>query len=193
MKVLVVYAHPSEDSFTSKVRDTVIENLEKNGHEWVLSDLYKMGFKTDMSEEEYLREAYYKKDLPLAEDVKQEQEKIKECQGIIFVYPVFWTEAPAKLVGWFDRVWTCGFAYEPCTMPQLDTVLFFAIAGNTLERLESHGFAQAMEKVMCKDRISTRAKKCELHLLTETSRGMESREKLAPLHLERVAKRIKEL
>ena len=29
MKVLVVYAHPSEDSFTSRVRDTVIESLEK--------------------------------------------------------------------------------------------------------------------------------------------------------------------
>ena len=36
-----------------------------------------------------------------------------------FIYPVFWTEAPAKLVGWFDRVWSYGLAYGEKTMNML--------------------------------------------------------------------------
>lgn len=35
-----------------------------------------------------------------------EQKKIQESDAIVFIYPVFWTEAPAKLVGWFDRTET---------------------------------------------------------------------------------------
>lgn len=31
-----------------------------------------------------------------------EQEKIQNSDAIVFIYPIFWTEAPAKLVGWFD-------------------------------------------------------------------------------------------
>ncbi len=30
-----------------------------------------------------------------------EQEKINNADCLIFIYPVFWSEALAKLVGWF--------------------------------------------------------------------------------------------
>ena len=106
MKVFVVYCHPSEDSFTRHVRDNFIKGILDSGNEYVLSDLYKMDFKTDMTEAEYLRDAYYNEEPALASDVLAEQAKINSCDGIAFIYPVFWTEAPAKLVGWFDRVWT---------------------------------------------------------------------------------------
>lgn len=106
MKVFVVYCHPSEDSFTRHVRDNFIQEILDSGNEYVLSDLYKMDFKTDMTEAEYLRDAYYNEKPALASDVLAEQAKINSCDGIAFIYPVFWTEAPAKLVGWFDRVWT---------------------------------------------------------------------------------------
>jgi putative NADPH-quinone reductase len=52
MKAFVVYCHPSEDSF--------IKGIEESGNEYVLSDLYKMNFKTDMSEQEYLRDSMKK-------------------------------------------------------------------------------------------------------------------------------------
>ena len=82
-----------------------------------------MGFKTDMTEEEYLRDAYYKTSPAVAEDVLAEQEKINSSDAIVFIYPVFWSEAPAKLVGWFDRVWYYGFAYGEKTMKVLDKAL----------------------------------------------------------------------
>lgn len=119
MKVFIVYCHPSEDSFTRHIRDEFIKGLVDSGNEYELSDLYKMGFKTDMTEEEYLRDAYYKNTPDIAADVLTEQQKINSSDAIVFIYPVFWSEAPAKLVGWFDRVWTYGFAYGDRTMKKV--------------------------------------------------------------------------
>ena len=102
MKAFIVYCHPSEDSFTSHVRDSFIKGIVDSGNEYILSDLYKMDFKSDMTEQEYLRDANYRDTPDVAADVLAEHEKINSADAIVFIYPVFWTDAPAKLVGWFD-------------------------------------------------------------------------------------------
>ena len=102
MKAFIVYCHPSEDSFTSHVRDSFIKGIVDSGNEYILSDLYKMDFKSDMTEQEYLRDANYRNTPDVAAEVLAEHEKINSADAIVFIYPVFWTEAPAKLVGWFD-------------------------------------------------------------------------------------------
>ena len=76
MKVFVVYCHPSENSFTKNMCDAFLRGVTDSGNEYILSDLYKMGFTTDMSEEEYLRDANYRDTPDVAEDVRAEQEKI---------------------------------------------------------------------------------------------------------------------
>ena len=177
MKAFIVYCHPSEDSFTRAMRDAFIEGVADSGNECVLSDLYKMGFKTDMTEEEYLRDAYYRISPDVAEDVLAEQEKINSSDAIVFIYPVFWTEAPAKLVGWFDRVWSYGFAYGEKTMKTLDKAVFLCSAGNTVEYLERFGFLDSMKRVMLGDRISDRAREAEFIVFGSTSRENELREK----------------
>lgn len=103
MQVHVVHAHPSEHSFTAQVRDELLRGLADGGHTATVSDLYRMGFATDMTEAEYLRDAHYDATPPLAPDVVAEQRRINAADALVLVYPVFWTEAPAKLVGWFDR------------------------------------------------------------------------------------------
>ena len=95
MKVFIVYCHPSADSFSREIKDAFILGLENAGHTYEVSDLYKMNFETDMSESEYLREAYYRRELTVSEDVKAEQEKINSSDAIAFIYPVFWTETSA--------------------------------------------------------------------------------------------------
>lgn len=177
MKAFIVYCHPSEDSFTRHVRDSFIKGIADSGNEYVLSDLYKMNFKTDMSEEEYLRDANYRTSPDVAEDVQAEQEKINSCDAIVFIYPVFWTEAPAKLVGWFDRVWTYGFAYgENRRMKVLNKALFLVTAGNTMEGLEKFGLLDSMKKVMLGDRLFDRAKKSDFVLFPGMTRELPSRE-----------------
>lgn len=185
MKVLVVYCHPSKTSFTYRVCENYVKGLQDAGHEITMSDLYEMDFKTDLSEEEYLRETYYRAELPVAEDVKAEQEKIQSVDAIAFIYPVFWTEAPAKLVGWFDRVWSTGFAYAPNPeMKVLDKVLCIACAGKNIESLKETGEIKAMETVMLGDRIRNRAKEKEMVIFDNITHWDEAlREETEPGHL----------
>ena len=175
MKVFVVYCHPSEDSFTRHVRDAFIRGIVDAGHEYVLSDLYAMGFRTDMSEQEYLRDANYTTEPPLAADVLAEQAKVNAADAVAFIYPVFWTEAPAKLVGWFDRVWTYGFAYGERTMKTLDKALFLVTAGNKMERLVQFGLLDSMKKVMLGDRLFNRVRTSDFVVFDGMTKKLESR------------------
>ena len=177
MKAFIVYCHPSEDSFTSHVRDSFIRGIVDSGNEYIISDLYKMNFKSDMSEKEYLRDSNYRDTSDLEKDVLAEQKKINACDAIVFIYPVFWTEAPAKLVGWFDRVWSYGFAYGEKTMKVLDKALIMCSAGNPIERLEEYGLLDSMKRVMLGDRLFGRAKQMEFIVFDNTSRENELREK----------------
>ena len=188
MRVFIVYCHPSEDSFTRHIRDAFIKGIEDAGHEYILSDLYKMDFQTDMTEAEYLRDAYYNETPKLADDVLGEQEKINSSDGIVFIYPVFWTEAPAKLVGWFDRVWTFGFAYGNKTMKLLDKALILATTGNTYEHLENFGLLYSMKKVMLDDRLFDRVKTKDFQVFDGMSRELESRKANWEKHLEKAYK-----
>ena len=176
MRAFVVYCHPSEDSLTRHLRDEFIRGITDSGNEYVLSDLYKMDFKTDISEQEYLRDANYR-DLPeVSADVLAEQKKVNSADAIVFIYPVFWTEAPAKLVGWFDRVWTYGFAYGKKNMKMLDKGMILCSAGNPEDRLEQFGLLGSMKKVMFGDRLYNRVKQTEFVLFDGTSREKETRE-----------------
>jgi len=186
MKVFIVYCHPSYDSMTREVRDNFIAGLESAGHDYILSDLYAMNFSSDMGEGEYVREAHYHRELPLPEDVRAEQEKINASDAIVFIYPVFWTEAPSRLVGWFDRVWTYGFAYgENRGMKTLEKGLVLCVAGNTLEYFEKTGLGDAMRKVMLEDRLFDRVKRKEMIILDATSRELAERELNRARHLQR--------
>jgi len=186
MKTFIVYCHPSNDSFTREVRDSFIAGLESAGHSYVLSDLYVMDFKTDMSAEEYSREAFYRRDLSVPADVKAEHEKINASDAIVFIYPLFWTDAPAKLVGWFDRVWTFGFAYgENRAMKQLEKGLVLCVAGNTLDYFERTGLGDAMKKVMLNDRLFDRVKTKDMIIFDATSRELPERELYREKHLKR--------
>jgi NAD(P)H dehydrogenase (quinone) len=186
MKVFIVYAHPSEDSFTRYARDRFTGGLQSAGHSCVISDLYKMQFKTDMNEDEYLREAFYRREAPVPGDVLAEQKKINSCDAIAFIFPLFWSDAPAKLVGWFDRVWTYGFAYgENRRMKQLEKGLVICSAGNTMEYFRRTGILAALEKVMLDDRLFDRVKTKELIILDGTSRESPGREQNWDAHLQR--------
>ena len=177
MKVFIVYCHPSEDSFTKNMCDAFIKGVTDSGNEYIISDLYKMGFQTDMTEEEYIRDANYRNTPNVAKDVLAEHEKINSSDAIAFIYPVFWTEAPAKQVAWFDRVWTYGFAYGEKTMKELDKAVILCSAGNSIEHLEEFGLLDSMKRVMLGDRLFGRAKQMEFIVFDNTSRENELREK----------------
>ena len=172
MNVLIVYCHPSSNSFTYQVKEAFIKGLEKSGHTYIVSDLYAQGFNPVMSEEEYLREGFYRLDDKVAPDIVKEQEKIDQSDVIVFIYPDFWTASPAMLEGWFQRVWTYGFAYgENRKMKTLEKAIFLITMGGSLTDEIRRTQLDAMKTVMVGDRIRDRAKECEVYAFDEMTRG----------------------
>ncbi len=172
MNVFIVYCHPSSNSFTYTVKESFINGLNKAGHSFVVSDLYAMGFDSVLSEGEYFREAFYDDKKQVANDILSEQDKINNADVIVFIYPDFWTEAPALLTGWFQRVWTYGFAYGDIpSMKILKKALFLITMGGNLKDKIRVKQVEAMKTVMIGDRINNRANMTEMIVFDEMTRG----------------------
>ena len=170
--VLIVYCHPSRNSFTNVVKDSFVKGLKEAGHSYQISDLYAEKFNPVMSKDEYLREGFYNLEAPVAEDVLAEQEKINASDVIVFIYPDFWTASPAMLEGWFQRVWTYGFAYgDHPTMKVLEKAIFLITMGGTLTDEVRRSQLEAMATVMVGDRIRNRARSCEVIAFDQMTRG----------------------
>lgn len=172
MNILIVYSHPSKKSYTFQVLERLKSILGKQNWNIEVSDLYQMNFQSDMSEEEYEREGFAKTDLPISKDVLAEQEKIEKADCIIFLYPVWWSDCPAKLKGWFDRVYCVGYAYgQNETSKEMKTIpvgLAICTAGHPNEFLEEIEMAQSMQTVMLEDRLGKRFENKEMIILGGT-------------------------
>lgn len=178
MKIHVVYCHPDKNSFTHAVKESFVRGLADGGHTYVISDLYDMKFNPVFSESEYKREAFYLTEPPVPSDVIDEQYKINNADAIVFIYPVFWTECPALLTGWFQRVWTYGFAYGERTMKKLKKALFLVTMGGNKSDPIRQEQIKAMQTVMLGDRISDRAEECEFIVFDRMTRDYDKREKM---------------
>lgn len=177
MNVLIVYCHPSKDSFTHQVKEAFIKGLQDAGHTYEISDLYAMHFNPVMSEAEYHREAFYQADDPLSEDILLEHKKINKADVIAFIYPDFWTASPAMLEGWFQRVWSYGYAYGNAPeMKVLDKALFLITMGGSLQDKIRQDQVEAMKTVMIGDRIHNRARECQVSIFDEMTRGYNNDE-----------------
>jgi NAD(P)H dehydrogenase (quinone) len=159
MHVYVVIAHPSRKSFTWQVLKSFERGLREAGHSIQIADLYAMDFQTDMDLAQYEREMGSDPDAPIPADVKREQDNIASSDGVVFVYPVWWSDCPAKLKGWFDRVLSHGYAYlrggwgnrkKPAAV---ERALVLCPAGHSREELERQGIAESMRTIMLDDRV----------------------------------------
>ncbi|MEU9706009.1 NAD(P)H-dependent oxidoreductase [Streptomyces sp. NPDC047981] len=164
--VHVVYAHPSERSFTREVLDAFLDGLADAGRPYTVSDLYAMDFHSELTRAEYERESGYDAEAPVPEDVAAEQARLAAADTWVFVYPVWWADCPARLKGWFDRVWTVGFARRTVGGPRVaEKALVLCTAGYDIAELEASGCYRAMRTVMLTDRIGERARASEFVVL----------------------------
>jgi NAD(P)H dehydrogenase (quinone) len=157
--VYIVYAHPARASFSRDVLAAFSRGLHDAGHTYEVGDLYEMGFEPEMDEAQYCREVGLDPDAPVPDDVRREQEKIGRAGALAFIFPLWWSDVPAKLKGWFDRVLTYGYAYfyneaeERFTKISIAKALVICPAGHTAEHLEETGVAEAMRRIMLNDRL----------------------------------------
>ncbi|MFA1627774.1 NAD(P)H-dependent oxidoreductase [Rhizobium mongolense] len=123
MKVLLVFAHPEPRSLNGALRDVAIKELEAQGHEVRVSDLYAEGWKSEIDRADFPSLATDTRFIPVAaskrafetgaltEDVKTEIDKLLWADMLILQFPLWWFSMPAILKGWVERVYAYGFAY----------------------------------------------------------------------------------
>ncbi|VWB89262.1 NAD(P)H-dependent oxidoreductase [Burkholderia lata] len=123
MKALIVHAHPEPRSFSAAMKTVAQEELERDGHEVQVSDLYGMRFNPVASAEDFLQRAdpdycvyaleqrHAVKTGSLSADIRTELDKLWWCDLLLLNFPIFWFSTPAILKGWIDRVLVSGVVY----------------------------------------------------------------------------------
>ncbi|WP_296862081.1 NAD(P)H-dependent oxidoreductase [uncultured Methanobrevibacter sp.] len=172
-KVHIVYCHPSEKSITNTIKQGYIDGLEEINISYTITDLYGSNFNSDITEEEYLRENN-NIPCPLAEDVLLEQERINNADILTFIFPLFWMDAPAKLVGYFARVFTKGFKYDhengsKSAMKIMKETNFLISAGSNYDELNHDGKLKALKTIFVEDRMAGKTEKTNMYIFDETT------------------------
>ena len=149
MKHLVIYAHPYEKSFCSSLKNMIIETSKAHNIHTVERDLYKMDFSPVLSADEIV--ALQKGEV--SSDVLEEQQLITDSDLITFIYPIWWTQMPAILKGYIDRVFTHGYAYEAVGHHTFEGLLkskrvaIYNTIGTTMKESVDQGLIDSMKKL----------------------------------------------
>jgi NAD(P)H dehydrogenase (quinone) len=193
MNVFIVFAHPSKQSYTYRILEELKNTLLQKNFSVEVSDLYAMNFRCDMTEHEYNRESLNQYDLPIPPDIQREHKKIERADCIIFLYPVWWSDCPAKLKGWFDRVYTVGYAYKQRDDKQKMKFIKYGVAlctaGYSNDHLHETGMAYSMQQIMLDDRFGKRFEHNEMMILG----GTLERDKVEETHIKQVKELVKRL
>ena len=150
MNVLIVLAHPDQNSFNHAIADTCMMRLAEKGYDIIFHDLYQEKFDPILGNAEIPKEGH------VDETISRHCDELANCDGIIIVHPNWWGQPPAVLKGWIDRVFRPGLAYEfeegdlgegtPVGMLRAETALVFNTS-NTSAYRENKVFKDPLELI----------------------------------------------
>jgi len=106
MNIYLVLAHPNKGSFNHAIAETAAATVKHLGHNLWYHDLYDENFDPIFTASEIASE------ISLNPDIDAHCKKLCEADGIIIIHPNWWSQAPAILKGWVDRVFRAGRAYK---------------------------------------------------------------------------------
>jgi putative NADPH-quinone reductase len=106
MEISVILAHPEPKSFNHAIAHAACHALERLGHAVTFHDLYEEGFDPLLPADELASEA------PLSPILKRHCEELQRAGGLVIVHPNWWSQPPAMMKGWIDRVFRPGVAYR---------------------------------------------------------------------------------
>ena len=109
MRVMVLHAHPLEESFNHALYNVVLESLKANGHQVDPVDLYAEGFNPVMSREGRL--GYHHVPENITPELKPYVDRLMAAEALVIVHPVWNYGFPAILKGYFDRVFMPGVSF----------------------------------------------------------------------------------
>lgn len=107
--VTIVFAHPWDGSFNKVILDTIIAKCKAENKEYQVIDLHKDNFNPVYSPAEL---AAYSKGKYIDETIGKYQSMLNNTTEIVFIYPIWWSDMPAILKGFFDKVFLKDFAFN---------------------------------------------------------------------------------
>ncbi len=111
MNILMVYAHPEPTSFTGALKDAGVATLRQAGHTVVVSDLYAEQFDPVAGRHDFdavadaerfhyqTEQAHAHGTGGFAADLVREQQRFRDADLVIWLYPIWWGGMPAILKG----------------------------------------------------------------------------------------------
>ena len=92
-------------------------------------------------------------------DVLAQQDCVRRSDALALVFPLWWSDVPTILKGWFDRVWTKGFAYSPSGETELRRLsprkaLALCTSGHPVDQLEQDGVVTGLRSILLGDRLT---------------------------------------
>ncbi|WP_338787572.1 NAD(P)H-dependent oxidoreductase [Metabacillus sp. FJAT-53654] len=149
MNTLIILVHPCEDSFNHAICDKVKNHLIHKNYEVKVRDLYKLKFNPILTEDNHT--SFYQTKLP--KEIQLEQNEISWAENLIFIFPSWWCGMPAMMKGYFDRVFTNGFAFR-FDKSEVDGLLkgkkavIFQTTSQTEEFMKPNQLVSSMETAM---------------------------------------------
>jgi NAD(P)H dehydrogenase (quinone) len=109
MKVVIIFNHPYDGSFCNGILKSVTDGLAKGNHQIDLIHLDKENFNPVMSAADLKG---FRDKKPVDPKVIEYNNKIKEADQLIFIFPIWWELMPAMTKGFIDKVIFPGVAYD---------------------------------------------------------------------------------
>ena len=110
----IIIDHPWQKSFTHRVMESFISGLQKQ-HTHDCLDLNLDGFNPVMAADEL---AVYSQGKFLDPKVGEYQQRLRQADYVVILFPIWWAVMPAALKGWLDKVLLPGFAFTVEKEPQ---------------------------------------------------------------------------
>jgi putative NADPH-quinone reductase len=109
MRVLVLYAHPVETSYSAALHRATLAALAAAGHEVDDCDLYAEGFDPVMSRQEHID---YEDVTINTRPVQRYVDRLRRAEALVLCTPVWNYNYPAILKGFLDRVFIPGVSFR---------------------------------------------------------------------------------
>lgn len=104
-KILIINGHPDNESFCHQLALSYLKGALQSGASCELMNLFDLRF------DPVLHHGFRKR-TDLEPDLLEAQQKIKEADHLVLVYPTWWGTYPALLKGFIDRVFLPKFAFK---------------------------------------------------------------------------------
>ena len=129
MRILVIFCHPSTESFGASIFDLACRTLRAAGHDLRTHDLYRENFPPVLTTEEW--NDYLPRTDRIIAKHSDHVADLRWAEGLVVIYPTWIYGVPAMMKGWLERVWLPGVSFDVAeakqrtAKPKLQNIRYF--------------------------------------------------------------------